>query len=218
VPDLQSSASKVPQLQDSRGRRHCNLWREQMNSGTIARTCATSAIAVALAVLMQFAANAQQPQPATGAATSASQQRTMPDQQVTITGCIQREADFRKARDAGRGGVAGTGVGAGNEFVLINASMAPSTGATGTAGTTGSTATAAYELTGANEGQAGQHVGKRVEIAGKLKAAETAAGQPTGGPTAGRPPEGIDVVGRDLMLRELEVVTVKDVPGTCPAM
>jgi hypothetical protein len=36
-----------------------------------------------------------------------------------------READYRKAQDAGKGGVANTGLGVGNEFVLTNASPAP---------------------------------------------------------------------------------------------
>jgi hypothetical protein len=73
-------------------------------------------------------------------------------------------------------------------------------------------------LTGANEAQAAQFVGKRVEIAGKLKAAETGpAGAPTGGATAGRPPEGVDVGGKDLKLRELEVTSIKEVAGTCPS-
>jgi hypothetical protein len=76
----------------------------------------------------------------------------------------------------------------------------------------------AYELTGTNEGQAAQHVGKRVEIMGKLKAAEVgASGRPTGGPTAGKPPEGVDVAGADLKLRELEVSSMREVPGTCAA-
>ena len=148
------------------------------------------------------------------------------DQQVTVTGCIQREADYRQARDAGRGGVAGTGVGAGNEFILTNASV--STGSTAgarptepasPAGTTGSAATTtAYELTGSNEGKVSQFVGRRVEISGKLKAAETAAtGQPTGGATAGQPPRGVDVASKDLKLRELEVTSVRETTGTCPA-
>jgi hypothetical protein len=112
-------------------------------------------------------------------------------------------------------------VGAGNEFVLINASMstAPAAGAAAseTRGTSGSTGMA-YELTGTNEGQAAQHVGKRVEIMGKLKAAEVgASGRPTGGPTAGKPPEGVDVAGADLKLRELEVSSMREVPGTCAA-
>jgi hypothetical protein len=131
-------------------------------------------------------------------------QQTPAAQQVSVTGCIQREADYRRARNQGRGGVAGSGIGAGNEFVLINASMAPAAGRapgapTGTAGTT-----AEYELTGANEKQASTFVGKRVEIMGMLKAAEeSATGKPTGGPTAGKPPEGVDVASADLKLRVL---------------
>jgi hypothetical protein len=145
-----------------------------------------------------------------------------PAQQMTITGCVQREADYRSAKDAGKGGVAGTGVGAGNEFVLVNAS-AKSAGATaGTAGTSGGGASTArdtaYELTGSNEGQASAFVGKRVEITGTLKAAETsAAGRPTGGATAGEPPRGVDVMSKDLKLRELEVSSVREATGSCPA-
>jgi hypothetical protein len=137
---------------------------------------------------------------------------------VTVSGCIQREADFRKARDAGRGGVVGTGVGVGNEFVLINASM--STAAAAPAGAPAGTSGAgmAYELTGTNEKQAEQFVGQRVEISGKLKAAEvTASGRATGGATAGKPPEGVDVAGGDLKLRELEIGSIKKASGTCPA-
>ena len=138
------------------------------------------------------------------------------EQQVTVVGCVVREADYRRTRDAGKGGVAGTGVGAGNEFVLTNAVMAP--GAPGTpVGTAGASATAAYELTGSNEAQAEKFIGQRVEISGKLKAAEVGAAGPTGGPTAGAPPSGVDVTSKDLKLRELEVASVKTTTGTCPA-
>ena len=76
----------------------------------------------------------------------------------------------------------------------------------------------AYELSGANEGQLAKYVGHRVEISGNLKAAEVGAGgQPTGGATAGSPPAGVDVVSKDLKLRELEVASVKEATGTCPA-
>jgi hypothetical protein len=79
-------------------------------------------------------------------------------QPITIVGCIQREADYRRAHAAGAGGVAGTGVGAANEFVIADASSAPAASAStarssggaagspgagspaGTAGTSGSTA------------------------------------------------------------------------------
>lgn len=175
-----------------------------MKSRNIGERCVVATAALGLAMIAQAAA--------------APQERTASEQQVTVTGCIQSEADYRRARDAGRGGIAGTGAGVGNEFVLINASMAKSgAGAaaetpTGTAGA----ATMAYELTGTGEGKAAAHVGKRVEIAGTLKAAEVQAGRPTGGATAGKPPEGVDVAGKDLKLRELEVTSIREVPGTCP--
>jgi hypothetical protein len=103
--------------------------------------------------------------------------------------------------------VAGTGVGVGNEFMLINAGMG-----------TSATGTATYELTGPNEGQASPHVGKRVEIVGKLKAAAvSSSGQPTGGATAGKPPAGVDVTSKDLQIRELEITSIKEVAGTCSA-
>jgi hypothetical protein len=129
------------------------------------------------------------------------------DQQVTVSGCVQREADYRREQDKGRGGVAGTGVGAGDEYVLTNIS--------GSGATSGGTATA-YELTGENEKLAKAHVGHRVEITGMLKAAEvSASGKPTGGATAGSPPSGVDLASKDLQLRELEVTAVKMISADC---
>lgn len=153
----------------------------------------TTSLACAAAAMMSVALSAQAPRPESS------------EQFITVTGCIQREADYRKATDAGKGGVAGTGVGVSNEFVLTNTS-----GAAAWAGS-------AFELTGPAEEQAGQHVGKRVEIAGKLKAGDTNAAGPTGGPTAGAPPQGVDVASKDLKLRELEVTSIKAATtGTCP--
>lgn len=146
-------------------------------------------------------------------------QQAAGEQQVTVTGCVQSEADYRRARDAGRGGVAGTGLGVKNEFVLVTASMAGKTGEPAPGRPTGTTgAETEYELTGANEGKAAQFVGQRVEIAGMLKAAEVApSGRPTGGATAGKPPEGVDIASQDLKLRELEVGSIRQVSGNCPA-
>ena len=189
---------------------------------------------------------AQQPAPpASSTPAPPATQQTRPEEQpnrpatqaaqgaqsVTIVGCVQSEADYRRARNAGKGGVAGTGVGAGNEFVLVDASMAgaSATGAPGaaTSGASGSTAgkptgTAgasaainAYELTGSGEGQLASHVGKRVEIMGTFKAAETGAAGPTGGPTAGAPPSGVDITSEDLKLREFEVASVRETAGAC---
>ena len=94
-----------------------------------------------------------------------------------------------------------------------------STGSGSAADATRTAPTATYELSGANESQAAKYIGRRAEISGKLKAAEVEpSGKPTGGATAGKPPEGVDVVGRDLQLREIEVSTVREVSGTCPSM
>ena len=171
---------------------------------------ATAALVVGTAAFAQTPSPQTKPNPAPAAAA----QKPAGDQQVTVSGCVMRETDFRRAQDAGRGGVAGTGVGAGNEFVLASVSSGAGS-PTGTAGTTGGNT--AYELTGSNEKLAAEHVGKRVEITGTLKPAEVgAAGRPTGGPTAGAPPSGVDVTSKDLQLRELEITSVRAATtGTC---
>ena len=99
-----------------------------------------------------------------------------------------------------------------NEYVLTNMTMAGAD-----AKKSGIETTTAYELTGENEKLACPHVGHRVEIAGILKAAEVSAAGATGGATAGTPPSGVDVVSKDLRLRELEVTTVKMLAPTCTA-
>ena len=139
----------------------------------------------------------------------AAQWLTPADQRVTLTGCIQREADYRRMAGAGAGGAANTGAGVANEFVLASVAYAKA-GATAPVGTSGGAK--AYELSGSNEGQAAAHVGKRVEITGKLKPAETGAtGSATGGATANVPGS------TDLKLQELEISSIREAAGTCPA-
>ncbi len=146
----------------------------------------------------------QRPAPASGS--------TATGDQVTVAGCVMRESDWRKTHDEGKGGIAGTGVGAGNEFVLTNAMMTTGGPASG------SSSAAAFELTGPEEGKAQQFIGRRVEIAGKVKVAEVTTAGPTGGPTAGQPPRGVDIASKDLKLRELEVASIKAATtGTCDA-
>jgi hypothetical protein len=183
------------------------------------------AAAAVVATMLHTSAGAQAPQtppqpppqgapqtpPQTPPATPprATAPTTQPDQ-VTLVGCIQKESEYRQAQDKGKGG-AGTGIGTGDEFVLTNASMA-------TQGLKSETAVpaTAFELTGANEEKVKEFVGKRVQITGKLKAAEMgAAGRPTGGATAGAPPSGVDAASKDLKLRELEVISVSAASGTC---
>ena len=198
-------------------------------------TAATSFAFAAAFGLVAVAQSTQPPattttQPQTSGQTQMPHQDHTAAQQVTIVGCVQREADYRSANNLGRGGAVGTGVGVGNEFVLINASMSTSmtstagaaTGTTtGTAGTAGGAATAgagqAFEVSGEKEAQLEQYVGKRVEVVAKLKAAEMGPAGTTGGATAGKPPTGVDITSPDLRLKEIEIVSVRESTGTCPA-
>ena len=202
-----------------------------------AASCLGFAAAFSLAAAAQStqppATTTQPPATQTPAQTSGqTQDHKEHAQQVTIVGCVQREADYRRANNLGRGGAVGTGAGVTNEFVVINASMAggasagamtgTATGtATGTTGTAGASPAAgagqAYEVSGENESQLEQYVGKRVEIVAKMKAAETGPAGATGGATAGRPPTGVDVTSPDLRLKEVEIVSVKEAAGSCPA-
>src|SRR5688572_24529970 len=154
-------------------------------------TCLAAVLAFGVTTMAQSAQPPAQPptaQPPTAQPPAAApQEMKTAAQQVTLIGCVQKEADYRRAKDGTRGGVAGTGAGVGNEFVLINASVSPAPA--GTSGTPGAAkaeapaGTEAFELTGSAETQAEAFVGKRVEITGKLKAAETSATGTTGGRT-----------------------------------
>jgi hypothetical protein len=132
-------------------------------------------------------------------------------EQVTLIGCVQNEADFRRAKGMDKGGPAGSGVGVGNEFVIVDASKSSSASGAATpadapAGTTGA-AGEAFEATGSGEGDLKQYIGKRVEITGKIKRAERSA---TGAPTGG-----MDPAGKDLQLQEIDIASVKPATGEC---
>jgi hypothetical protein len=123
---------------------------------------------------------------------------------ISLVGCVQRESDYRRAFDLGRGGVAATGLGRGNEYVLINASRVD---ASGTARVANANCSAdktaeAYELTGNREPELEQFVGRVVHITGTLKEADTAVGT-TG--AASNPSGGFDPLGQDLKLFEVEL-------------
>ena len=165
-----------------------------------------SAAAVLAMAMAAFAQAPQTSRPSTDAQTS-----RQPASPVTLVGCIQREADYRKANDSGRGGVAGTGLGRGNEYMLVNASR-PSAGSSPSASadcaTTGQGE--AYELTGSRERELEKFVGRRVEISGMLKEAKTEATGPRG---AAPPTGGFDPLRQDLKLFEVEVQSFRE-PAT----
>ena len=126
-------------------------------------TCAS-----VLALLLPVAAAAQEaPAPAAKA------------NEVTVIGCLQREADFRAINNSGRGGVLGSGVGVSDEYVLSdarpadtnrNSRMRPRAAAPAepeAVGTSG--ATRHYSLTGALEDNLLRDVGRLVEIVGTVE-------------------------------------------------
>ena len=60
--------------------------------------------------------------------------------QITVTGCVMREGEYLKANSGGRGGVGGSGIGSGNEFVLTHATMGAAAASTPATATTDQTA------------------------------------------------------------------------------
>lgn len=183
-----------------------------MKSVMTGATCTAAVLALSMAVFAQSAGQTPAQQPQTPAASG----QPTGDQPITVTGCVQREADYRKANNIGRGGAVGTGVGVGNEFVLVSASTSTASAPTGgtppmPAGTTGTAA--AYEVTGTGESQLDKHVGKRVEIVGKLKSGSA----PGAAPAPGAPKPQVDPMGQDLNIPEIEITSVKETTGTCPS-
>jgi hypothetical protein len=140
--------------------------------------------AVALASTAAFAQSSRQP------ATS-----------VTLTGCIQKEVDYRKTHDLGKGGTLGTGAGSSDEYVLINASRGLTAAPNIDCSSQGSTE--AYELTGRHEHDLKPYVGKVVQISGTMKEAKTKP-LPSGEQA---PTGGFDPQKKDLRLFEVEIAS-----------
>jgi hypothetical protein len=150
---------------------------------------------VSAAAVLIFAMTAS-----TNAAGQAGQASSKTESQITLVGCLQREADYRKEHESGRGGPASTGLGLKNEYVLVNASTAGTTDATPMC--TGSGTGEAYELTGKRERDLEKFVGRAVQITGTLKNAKLdKTGKPTGG---------FDPLGQDLELREVNITSFRD--------
>jgi hypothetical protein len=135
-------------------------------------------------------------------AAAYAQSTKQPETPVTLVGCIQREADYRKTHDLDKGaGKTGIGLGRGDEYVLINASRGTTASPNIDCSFQGSTE--AYELTGRQEHDLKPYVGKVVQITGTMKQAKTkplASGEqaPTGG---------FDPLKKDLRLFEVEVAS-----------
>ena len=97
---------------------------------------------------------------------------------VALIGCLQREADYRAVHDAGKGGVLGTGLGVGNEYVLVDARPVPAASDAAPA-SEGLTAARTYRLTGNLEDRLATAVGRLVEVVGKAGDDESKEGWQT---------------------------------------
>jgi hypothetical protein len=84
---------------------------------------------------------------------------------VTLIGCVELEADYRKRINAGRGGALGSGAGVANEYVLTEAKPAGE-GASGAAAAGGGRT---YSITGRLESELKRSIGRQVEVVGFLE-------------------------------------------------
>lgn len=146
-----------------------------------------------------------------------AQRDTQSGSPITLIGCVQREADYRKATDKGRGGPAATGLALGNEYVLVNAMPATGSANSQAADCSAATGGSAYELSGSKEGDLAQYVGRRVELVGMMKNSDSAVGTSgsgagavgssgSGAATSG----GFDPLGQDLRLPEVDVTSIRE--------
>jgi hypothetical protein len=89
---------------------------------------------------------------------------------VTLVGCVQLEKDYRADLSAKKGGPLGSGVGQGNEYVLVNAKPA-TTGEHQTRQDTIATAgeQGDYMLTGKTEDGLKRAIGRQVEVVGTVE-------------------------------------------------
>lgn len=147
--------------------------------------------------------------PASSAAQTTAQTTTQA-QNITVVGCLQTESDYRRAQDAGKGGLLSTGAGLDNEYILIQTEGAGGPGgydARANVDCKSSTAFAgtSYELTGELERDLRNFVGRRVTVTGELKHADD-YGRPGGFDPA--------VVSQDLRLNEINVVSFGEPPMT----
>jgi hypothetical protein len=99
---------------------------------------------------------------AVGGSIWAQAPRERENGRVTLVGCIEPEKDYRARLHASRGGILGTGLGEGKEFVLSNSTPAP--GAKG-----GKAVAGDYSLSGKLEPELVRQIGKQVEIVGTVE-------------------------------------------------
>lgn len=90
-------------------------------------------------------------------------------QVATLVGCVEREADYRKRVNDGKGGALGTGIGVDNEYVLTDVRSAEAIEKNQEVGTNG--VAAVYSVTGRLEKELKAQVGRPVEVLGFIEQA-----------------------------------------------
>jgi hypothetical protein len=116
--------------------------------------------------------------------------------QVSLIGCVEFESDYRNRMAAGRGGALGSGLGAGDEFVLTDVRPAESKAKPGAGG-------GVYTLTGPMEKNLKRDVGRQVTVIGTIE-------------NAGKPSTGASVT--DISdLPRIAISTWHPVGDFCPA-
>ena len=104
-------------------------------------------------------------------ARSSRRRNETAEKEVRIVGCVQWEKDYRKERNEGRGGAIGTGIGAGNEFVLTFAQLqvTEEPGASIVTPEMARESPTTYSITGDREKELGRRIGQQVEVIGMLE-------------------------------------------------
>jgi hypothetical protein len=129
---------------------------------------------------------------------------------ITLVGCIMRESEYRDMYGPGQSGPRGPGLGLRNEYMIVDAHEV-SAGGSGVVETPGTCPPspggfpAAYELTGPREREVAPFLGRRVELTGTQKHANTRAVGTSG---LRQPTGGFDPLGHELHLFEVEVNSV----------
>jgi hypothetical protein len=175
-----------------------------------------TAACLATVVAAQAPSGGSQASGSTPAGTAAaSSEKTS----TVLTGCVYKESDVpgRAPNVAERAGVL-------EDYILadVKPSESASSASTATPGATGTTGSASahagkmYKLEKIADERLRAAVGKRVEVTGRIDAEAGDAAGSSGGAAATTPTD--RAIGRDRVnLPEFEVVSMREVSGTCPA-
>jgi hypothetical protein len=130
---------------------------------------------------------------------------------VTLAGCIQRESEYRRQHGFGDSRF---GLGDGDEYILIDSQPGPVREMTMTEANCANVGSGrAYELTGDGEEQLEAYVGRRIEVTGMLKHADSQLVVDASGAVVATRPKG---GGGDLRLFEVNVESFREIPIAAP--